>query len=152
MLIRLTTPKQSDLAPTDDAAAPRSSVCVDDKPRSYDISPADRALLMELRRTLSRSRLVGALEGEGKASERGSAADGAGLAFFQALSEASERRLLFFCEQCPLASVDEMWLMRLVRATQGNDWTNVQALMGFRIKKMWRRRLYALLRRFADAL
>lgn len=98
-----------------------------------------------LRALLAESRLSGDNDVDGAFARltMAPAPDGAafGVLLFHSLPLATERRMTFFCRVCPNASADEWWLLRLLEALDGGDAVNTAALLGFRIRKSWRRRI-----------
>ncbi|MBX2853597.1 MAG: hypothetical protein KTR21_01330 [Rhodobacteraceae bacterium] len=104
--------------------------------------------LVLLRDLLATSRLRGRQDLEGAfmllAARADSSAEAFGVTLFHTLGVASARQLTFHCRACPRASVDEWWLLRLLQALERRDILNVEALLGFRIKKAWRRRVRRL--------
>lgn len=119
-----------------------------------DLSSADRACILELRHLLAQSRLNGSSSPDRSfalaMADRDASAAKLGEALFHTLRGGAQRPLRFYCTLCQQTSDDEMWLLRLVRATQAQDVSNIAALISFKIDQKWRRRIWTLVQRFAE--
>ena len=112
-------------------------------PQKTELSREDRELLHLLRSFLSASRLT--IDGDPHracaliSADPRASAERYAIALFRTLPGAARRRLTFYCGACDDASVDEMWLLRLLRAYQNEDDVSAAALIGFRIRPESRR-------------
>lgn len=73
-------------------------------------------------------------------------------AFFHGLESFARRQLRFYTEKADMASVDEMWLARMIQALQIRDTVNARYLLALRVEPAGRRRLLFLAQGLADAL
>lgn len=117
------------------------------------LEPEDARLIEAFRALLARSRLTGrnAIRPAWAATGDGSP-DLMGLALMQALPGASARRLVFHAQGAAAPSLDELWLLRLLRSAQRGDTVNVRALLGFRLRRDAVRRIHCLVSRLAREL
>jgi hypothetical protein len=86
------------------------------------------------------------------AAEPSVSAERHAAAFFHGLEAFARRRLRFYTSKAGMASVDEMWLARLIRALQTGDSVNARYLLALRVEPAGRRRLLFLAQGLADAL
>lgn len=119
--------------------------CQDAPQRVSTLSAIESRRLGLLRDLLAKSRLEGDNDLErayARLAANGVAdATSFGVTLFHTLPYASDRQIEFFCRVCPNASQDEWWLLRLIEAFQNGDVVNTEALLGFRIRRPWRRRI-----------
>lgn len=124
---------------------PPTGRCASKPSAQEPLTPILRQRVGVLRDLLAKSRLEGDNDLEGAYARLASEpnADGAafGVTLFHTLAQATDRRLEFFCRICPKASEDELWLLRLIDSLHRCDIANVDALIGFRVRKEWRRRI-----------
>lgn len=74
------------------------------------------------------------------------------VALLQYLPRAARRRVVFHQGRDSEPTPDEMWLIRLIRATQAGDEVSREALLGFRIQPKARRVMRFLVNGLATAL
>lgn len=143
---------------------PQIGTCADAPTAAPQLSALETRRLAVLRALLAESRLSGDNDVDGALARLTLAATPAppstsspdlsafGVLLFHCLPLAAERRMTFFCRVCPNASADEWWLLRLVEALDSGDAANTAALLGFRIRKSWRRRIRFLVAGLAARL
>lgn len=126
-------------------AFPGVGRCVDEDRKTPSLTALEARRLRRLRELLAKSRLDGDSDVDAAVARlsANAAAEAAvyGVMLFHAFAEACERRLTFFCQVCPVASDDEWWLLRLIDALATGDEAGADALLGFRIRPVWRRRI-----------
>ena len=135
---------------------PREDACGRRPPAALTLNEAQAHRLTVLRELLAASRLQGRQDIErafmALAVNASAPLEAYGVTLFHTLSAACSRRIAFHCRACPRASEDEWWLLRLLEALERRDILNVEALLGFRIKKAWRRRVRFLAAGMAQRL
>jgi hypothetical protein len=86
------------------------------------------------------------------AAEPSAAVERYAAALFHGLEHYARRQLRFYTGKASTASVDEMWLARLIQALQVRDGINSRYLLALRVEPEGRRRLLFLAQGLADGL
>lgn len=86
------------------------------------------------------------------AAEPDATAERYAAAFFHGLSSHALRKIQFFPQKSNEVSIDEMWMIRLLKALQGEDEANARYLLALRVDAPGRRRLLFLAHGLAGAL
>ncbi|MEM9028861.1 MAG: hypothetical protein AAGC70_10880 [Pseudomonadota bacterium] len=122
----------------------------------HDLTPDDAKRLKFLRILAEQSQLRSRRELEQMcwliAAERSASATRYGLALFGALAEYARQRLVFHARDSAIASDDEIWLLRTLRAYEDAETPNGRALVSWRVMPEGRRRIRFLVGGLAEAL